>query len=267
MTFTDEKTGGQKDMSKPPPYRPALKNSLVPMHYQVEQDMRERITSGVWQAGQMLPAEMELCTLYGVSRTTLRQAISALVDEGLILRERGRGSFIRSSMVTAGPRGLTSFTGELAILGMKAGSRLLSRRVIGASAELARRLRVEEDTPLIVLKRVRYANEDPIGIQEAHLPLARFPELEQLDMTNISLYRYLEEHYRVVVAEAEEIFRAISITGEDARILQVPDGQSGFGVERLTFNGTNEPFEFVTSVLRGDRYQLQLFLRANKRLV
>lgn len=254
-------------MSEFPPYRPASKNSLVPLHYQVEQDMRERITSGIWQAGQMLPGEMELCTLYGVSRTTLRQAISALVDEGLIVRERGRGSFIRSSMVTAGARGLTSFTGELAMLGMKAGSRLLSRQVVGASAELAGRLRVEKDTPLIVLKRVRYANESPIGIQVAHLPLARFPELKQLDMTDISLYRYLEERYRVVVAEAEEIFRAISITGEDARILHVPDGQSGFGVERLTFDGTNEPFEFVTSVLRGDRYQIQLFLRANKRFV
>ncbi len=254
-------------MSESAPYRPASKNSLVPMHYQVEQDMRERITSGVWQAGQMLPGEMELCTLYGVSRTTLRQAISALVDEGLIVRERGRGSFIRSSMVTAGARGLTSFTGELATLGMKAGSRLLSRHVIGASAELAQRLRVEVGTPLIGLKRVRFANESPIGIQEAHLPLSRFPELEHLDMTDISLYSFLEERYRVVVAEAEEIFRAISITGEDARILHVPEGQSGFAVERLTFDGSNEPFEFVTSVLRGDRYQVQLFLRANKRLI
>ena len=254
-------------MSESAPYRPASKNSLVPMHYQVEQDMRERIMTGVWQAGQMLPGEMELCALYGVSRTTLRQAISVLVDEGLIVRERGRGSFIRSSMVTAGARGLTSFTGELATLGMKAGARLLSRQVIAATTELAQRLRVEVGTPLIVLKRVRYANESPIGIQVAHLPLARFPELEHVDLANASLYRYLEERYRVVVAEAEEIFRSISITGEDAHILHVPEGQSGFAVERLTFDGSSEPFEFVTSVLRGDRYQVQLFLRASRRPV
>ena len=71
----------------------------------------------------------------------------------------------------------------------------------------------------------------------------------------------------MVVAEAEEIFRSISIMGEDARLLHIPEGQSGFEVERLTFDGTSEPFEFVTSVLRGDRYQIQLFLRANKRFV
>src|SRR5947209_20083637 len=108
-------------------------------------------------------------------------------------------------MVTAGTRGLTSFTGELATMGMKAGARLLNRQVITASAELAQRLRVEVGTPLIVLKRVRYANDNPLGIQVAHLPLARFPELEHVDLTDISLYSYLEERYRVVVAEAEEI--------------------------------------------------------------
>lgn len=237
------------------------------MHYQVEQDMRERIITGVWQTGQMLPGEMELCALYGVSRTTLRQAISVLVDEGLIVRERGRGSFIRSSMVTAGARGLTSFTDEMATLGMKAGARLLSRYVVPASTELAQRLRIQVGTSLIVLKRVRYANEIPIGIQEAYLPLARFPELEHLDLADISLYNYLEERYRVVVAEAEEIFRSIVISGEDARILHVSEGQSGFAVQRLTFDGTGEPFEFVTSVLRGDRYRVQLFLRASRRPV
>jgi GntR family transcriptional regulator, N-acetylglucosamine utilization regulator len=254
-------------MSEPAPYRPASKNSLVPMHYQVQQDMRERITTGVWPAGQMLPGEMELCTLYGVSRTTMRQAISSLVDEGLIVRERGRGSFVRSSMVTAGTRGLTSFTGELATLGLKAGARLLSRQVIPATAELAQRLSVAVETPLIVLKRVRYANDSPIGIQVAHLPLTRFPDLEHVDLTDISLYSYLEERYHVIVAEAEEVFRTTLITGEDARILHVHDVQCGFAVERLTFDGSSEPFEFVTSILRGDRYQVQLFLRASKRPV
>lgn len=252
-------------MPEPAYYRPASKNSLVPMHYQVEQDMRERIAAGVWKAGQQVPGEMELCTLYGVSRTTLRQAISALVDEGLIVRERGRGSFIRDSIVTAGARGLTSFSDEMATLGMKAGARLLSMQVVQASADLAKRLRIKSGAQVIVLKRVRYANEMPIGIQVAHLPFARFPALDQADLNDISLYGYLEEHYGVVITEAEEVFRAIVITGEEARILNVNEGQSGFAVERLTFDGTNEPFEFVTSILRGDRYQVQLFLRANRR--
>lgn len=246
-------------------YHTASKLSPVPMHYQVEQDMRKLIETGVWQAGQQLPSEMELCTLYGVSRTTLRQAISVLVDEGLIVRERGRGSFVRASMVTAGARGLTSFSDEMAALGMKAGARLLSVQEMAAPAEIARRLRIEAGAPLVVVRRVRYANEMPLGIQVAHLPAARFPGLAQADLSNQSLYSYLEERYRVVAAEAEETFLAISIKGEDARLLEVHEGQSGFHVERLTFDGAQEPFEFVTSIMRGDHYRVQLFLRAVRR--
>jgi GntR family transcriptional regulator len=246
-------------------YHTASKRSPLPMHYQVEQDMRKRIETGIWQAGQQLPSEMELCALYGVSRTTLRQAISSLVDEGLIVRERGRGSFVRASVITAGARGLTSFSDEMAALGMKAGARLLSVQELAAPPDIARRLRIEAGAPLIVIKRVRYANEIPLGIQIAHLPSARFPGLGQADLTDVSLYRYLEDHYRVGAVEAEEIFRAILIKGEDARLLEVQEGQSGFHVERLTFDGAQEPFEFVTSVLRGDHYRVQLFLRATRR--
>src|SRR5260370_42676593 len=96
------------------------------MHYQVEQDMRERIETGAWKPGQQLPSEMELCALYKVSRTTMRQAISHLVDEGLIVRERGKGSFIRDSMITAGARGLTSFSDEMSALGKRAGGQVSS---------------------------------------------------------------------------------------------------------------------------------------------
>jgi GntR family transcriptional regulator len=246
-------------------YRTASKSSMVPMHYQVEQDMRERIEKGTWKSGQQLPSEMELCALYGVSRTTLRQAISVLVDEGLIVRERGRGSFVRDSIITAGARGLTSFSDEMAAIGKQAGAHVLSIQQIPASPEIAQRLRIEPKAPLVVIKRVRYANESPLGIQIAHLPGARFPGLEMIDLEGQSLYRYLEDHYGVVVAEAQETFSTISISGQDARLLNTSEGMCGFYVERLTFDGTNVPFEFVTSIMRGDRYRVQLFLRAPRR--
>lgn len=246
-------------------YRAASKNSPVPMHYQVERDMRERIESGVWQPGEMVPGEMELCALYGVSRTTLRQAISVLVDEGLIVRERGKGSFVRSSMITAGSRGLTSFSDEMAVIGMRAGARVLSIKQEAASAEMAKRLRLQAGDPLVVVRRVRFANDDTIGIQTAYLSASRFPGLEEADLTDQSLYKYLEEHYGVVVAEAEEIFSVRAITGQNAQLLSVSDNTCGFYVERLTFDGTKEPFEFVTSILRGDRYRVQLYLRAPRR--
>lgn len=247
------------------PIHAASKTSLLPLYYQVERDMRQRIESGAWQAGQQIPSEKELCALYDVSRITIRQAISALVDEGLIVRERGRGSFVRSPVITAGARGLTSFSDEMAALGMRAGARVLSIRREPAPPELAERLRIGPGDPVVVVHRLRYADESPIGLQTAYLPGARFPALEQASLAGRSLYAYLQEQYGVELAEAHETFSTTTITGEDARLLNVPEGACGFHVERLTYDQKQELFEFVTSTMRGDRYQVQLVLRANRR--
>lgn len=246
-------------------YRAASKGSPMPLYYQVEKDMRNRIENGTWKLGEQLPSEGDLCTLYGVSRTTIRQAISALVDEGLIVRERGRGSFVRGPVITAGARGLTSFSDEMAAIGMRASAHVLSIRKEPASIELAKRLSLIETAEVVVIYRLRYANGTPIGLQTAYLPAERFPGLEQADLAEQSLYKYLEDSYGTFVAEAEEIFSTTSITAKDANLLGTYEGACGFYVERLTFNQAKEPFEFVTSIMRGDRYRVQLVLRSSRR--
>src|SRR5258708_590827 len=135
-------------------YRAISKSSLIPMRYQIEQDMRERIESGIWKPGQQLPSEMELCALYKVSRTTMRQAISHLVDEGLIVRERGKGSFIRDSMITAGARGLTSFSDEMAALGKRADVQVLIIHRDPASAKIANPPPTKATHPLVMLQPI-----------------------------------------------------------------------------------------------------------------
>ena len=247
------------------PIHAASKASLLPLYYQVERDMRQRIESGVWQAGQQIPSEKELCALYDVSRITIRQAISALVDEGLIVRERGRGSFVRSPVITAGARGLTSFSDEMAVLGMRPGGRVVSLRREPAPPEIAAKLQLAAGDPIVIIRRLRYADEAPIGVQTAYLPSASFPGLEHADLAGQSLYKHLDEQYGVEPAEAHETFSVTAITGDDARLLNVPDGACGFHVERLTYDQKRELFEFVTSIMRGDRYQVQLVLRAGRR--
>src|SRR6185312_1203483 len=140
-------------MSGQTPIHAASKASLLPLYYQVERDMRHRIESGVWQAGQQIPSEKELCALYDVSRITIRQAISALVDEGLIVRERGRGSFVRSPVITAGGRGLTSFSDEMAVLGMRPGGRVVSLRREPAPPEIAAKLQLAAGDPIVIIRR------------------------------------------------------------------------------------------------------------------
>jgi GntR family transcriptional regulator len=241
--------------------RPVSRASPVPLYRQVERDLRGRIESGELQPGHRLPSEAELAQRYDASKITLRQALATLAAEGLIAREPGRGTFIRQPTITAGSRVLTSFTQEVAALGLSAGAEMLRLERIPADERSAEILRVDLGTPVVAVDRLRYGNGSRIGIQRARLVGALVPDLENVDLRDRSLYSFLESTYDIVPAEAEEVFRVASIEEEDAQLLGVPNGTCGFFVERVSYLG-DRPFEYVRSTLRGDRYQVRLGLRS-----
>jgi GntR family transcriptional regulator len=234
----------------------------LPLYHQVEVDMRARIESGDWREGEQIPTEAELCALYGASRVTIREAITRLVAGGLLVRQRGRGTFVREARITAGARGLTSFTEEMAQLGHEAGSQVLRVSVGPGPTAVVRRLQLPEGADVITIARLRLGDGTPVGIQTAHLPVERFPGLERLDLGGRSLYATLAEQYGIAPVEAEETFEVAPIRGEDARLLGVRSGSCGFRVERLTLDAQGA-FEFVTSIMRGDRYRIRIGLRAS----
>ena len=238
------------------------RNRYVPLHKQIEDDLRERIVAGYWSPGTLSTSEADMCALYDASRTTVRQALRALVDEGLIVRERGRGTFIRDPLVTAGARGLTSFTEEMGVSGRSSGAVVLEQTTVVVPTEVASRLHLAETDEVVKLRRLRYADDEPIGLQTAYLPSARFPGLDQLDV-QASLYRQLEATYGVAPTDAVELFSVIAMTEEQARMLGVRPHTPGFHVERVTYDGTTA-FEYVVSVLRGDKYKVKLMLHREK---
>jgi GntR family transcriptional regulator len=146
-------------------------------------------------------------------------------------------------------------------LGLRAGSRVLEVRLEPAPEEISRHLHLAPDASVVCIKRLRLGGDIPIGIQTAYLPAARFPGLESADLSDESLYRYLHDYYGVTPTEAEETFWVTSASREEAKLLHVQSGACCFRVERTTYDDLG-PFEFVTSIMRGDRYQIRLGLRA-----
>src|SRR5262249_40585510 len=144
--------------------------------------------SSEWRPGEQIPTESQLCEMYGTSRITIRQAVSILVSDGLIVREPGRGTFVREPSVTAGERGLTSFTQEMQALGLRAGATMLELLREPSPPEIAGHLEIEPGTPVVTVKRLRLGDGVPIGIQTAHLIASRFPGLEHADLVDASLY-------------------------------------------------------------------------------
>ncbi|MFF3671189.1 GntR family transcriptional regulator [Microtetraspora malaysiensis] len=236
-------------------------SSGLPLYLQVERALQQRIDDGEWLPGAQLPTEGELGKVYGVSRVTIRQALARLVDRGMLVREQGRGTFVRDTSLTAGTRGVTSFTAELAGLGHRSGSQILEQRVVSASAcDLPKEVGLGPADRLLLLRRLRTDSAKPVGVQTALLPLDRFPGLDELDLGGRSLYETLRETYGLVPREALETFTVGGVLAEDAPMLGVEPGAHAFYVERLTFDA-HGPFEYVRSVMRGDRYQVRLALR------
>nr|WMC99563.1 GntR family transcriptional regulator [Aminobacter aminovorans] len=235
------------------------RNRPEPLWHQAEQAMRTLISSGEWATGAQIPNEERLCDLLGVSRITVRHALRNLEDSGLLSREHGRGTFVRSPTVIAGVRGLTSFTQEMANLGLNLGTRLLDARIIAADAQVAGALEIEEGTPVLQLRRLRLGNDQPIGIQTAHLPAARVPGLLETAASVSSLYETLKASYGIVPQEAREIYRIGEVKPEDAELIQLKVGSSAFMVERIAFDRSG-PFEFTVSTMRGDRYEIRSVL-------
>lgn len=251
----------ERTADRPAPRYPLDTGSGVPLYLQVERSLQHRLEQGEWKYGEQVPTEGEMCRDYGVSRVTMRQALARLVDRGLLTRERGRGTFVRDTSLTAGGRGVTSFTTELAQLGMDAGGRVLSRRVVtAAEADVVDALQLEPRAPVVELVRLRTGAGKPMGIQTSALPLHRFPGLADLDLDNRSLYATLRERYGLVPTEAVETFTVSGVPADVASLLEVQPDAHAFHVERLTLDA-HGPFEYVRSIMRGDRYRVRLVLR------
>lgn len=237
------------------------RESPVPLYYQLKQILRSKVDNGEWNPGDQIPTEDELCERYQVSRITVKRAISALVGEGLLYRRQGKGTFVLAPKIEQGPVRLTSFSEQMRQRGLRPGGVLLKQQVVLATKKIAERLGVEVGTPAIQLERLRLADDQPMGIQTAHVPLSRCPELLEEDVGSRSLYKTLEK-YGVRPVSAIERYEAGLVERYEADLLHVPAGSPAFLVERIAYDANDVTIEYVKSIMRGDRYVVTIVLQS-----
>lgn len=227
-----------------------------PLWHQAEMALRELIERGEWTSGSQIPNEDRLGEMLGISRITLRHALRNLEEAGLLRREHGRGTFVRSATVVAGVRGLTSFTDEMKTLALTAGTKLIAAHLVPADEEMADALEIAQGDAVVQLRRLRLGNGMPIGIQTSHLPAVRVPGLFE-DAANIqSLYGWLKEHCGITPVKAKEVYRVGRVAEMDAELIQLAAGTPAFEVERIAYDSRG-PFEYALSTMRADRYEIR----------
>ena len=230
----------------------------MPLHAQLATALRSRIRSEQLPTGATLPGEFELAATLGVSRHTVRHAISALVTEGWLRRQRGA-----KTVVAFGPppesvieRRLTSFYAfawEVEARGSAHRSRLLSRSKLQADARMAHMLDVQLGSPLERIERLRTAEDEPLILEVAILPAPLTAGFDQSALETESIYDLLERQHGIVVVRARETLRPIVLDPRSAQLLGVPEGSAAFEVERVSWS-TQRPVEWQRSLIRGDRY-------------
>ncbi len=238
------------------------RTSHIHLYHQLKLILRNKVENGEWKPGDQIPTEEELCERYRVSRITVKQAVNGLVADGLLYRQQGRGTFVATPKIEQEPERLTSFSEQMQQRGLRPGGILLSREIIPASKKIAEQLKVQLAAPIIQIQRLRLADNEPMGIQTAHIPLSRCPQLLEEELGQHSLYKLFAK-YGIHPVSAMERYEAVLTDEDEAKLLNVAPKSPAFLVERVTYDEDGLPVEFVKSVMRGDRYIVTVALRTD----
>lgn len=228
----------------------------APLHSQLEVGLRTLIHSGQVPAGSALPGEHELASALGLSRHTIRHALGVLAAEGLLLRERGRGTRVLAGSGSVIERSLGSFYAfawEARERGVEHHSVVLELSNTEASLQLARRLALGADRRVRRIVRVRSAGGEPLVMETAYFPTALVEDVDYGALEHGSVYDELERTRGLRVTRASETIRPTVLARSIARLLEVPTGSPAFLVERTTWSG-ERPIEWQETLVRGDRF-------------
>jgi DNA-binding GntR family transcriptional regulator len=244
------------------------RDSPVPLYFQLSELLEQQIVRGRWQPGQRLPSEPEIASHYGLSRTTIRQALGRLEQRGLIERRKGQGTFVAKSQ----PRSwlLQSsggfFEEEVERMGRLVTSDVLRAVVRGpipiwaadalglAGAEGATLARVRSVDGLVAMYVV---NHLPSGLGEAVLPL---------DDSNESLYQRLKDRAGAEAAGGRRVLEAVRAEDQLADLLQVPPGAPLLFIESVSWDSNLQPFDCYQLWLRSDRMRIDISVAASPAL-
>lgn len=232
---------------------PVDRSNPLPLWAQVLADLNLRLGTGEFD--DRFPTDQELVETYGVSRQTVREAVRRLADDGILARERGRGTRVRAREFEHRPGTLEGLFHQVETQGAAQTSVVRVREQM-TDAEMAARLELPAHAPLVHIERLRLADGDPLALDHSWLPAQVARRLLQAPLTRAGLYDELARLCGVTIAGGSERVRPVVPTADERRALAVPAGVAAFAIERLVRSGEGSPVEWRRSLVRGDRYSL-----------
>jgi len=233
-------------------------NSPIPLYYQLKSFIENQISSGSWKPGEQIPSEAELCQEFQISRTTIRQAIGELVSQGKLKRTQGRGTFVTQYNIEKPLFFLIGFSQDMKLRGLKPSSRVLKFETIPPSAHITQFLRLKENEPAILVKRLRLADDQLMAIDNCYLPFNRYFAIMHENLENNSLYDLLAKKFDTVPVRSIRTIESVGCPPPEAELLDVKIGFPILYIVGTNFDQNDQPFEYAETFYRGDRFTFNI---------
>lgn len=230
-------------------------DSRMPLYYKIENDLKNKIFSGKYIQGDILPSEKELMNMYKVSRLTARAAVNRLATDRLVVKIQGKGTFVSSPQISYKMGSLYSNGEEILMKHYKIKTEVLILKKVIPDKPIKAYLEIPEKEKVIFLERIRYANDTPFALIKSYLPYHYVPNLELLNLTDKSLYQTIEDFYHLQLHEAEEMIEAIKADSRTANLLKVKPGTPLLLNNRLTRLIDGSVIEYEIVQYRSDIYK------------
>ena len=229
---------------------------MVPAYIRIHDAIKKEIDGGIWEIGQRLPSERDLADDYEVSRMTLRQAITLLVEEGILERRVGSGTYVASHRVQEKMRGTTSFTEIVRSQGKMPSSQLISYQRKPANETEIQQLQLKATDYVIRMERVRFADNVPLVFEVASIPEELIRSFNREDITEHFFQTLTDNGYEI--GKSQQTIYARNASERVANYLKIPRNHAILALTQLSYFTDGRPFEYVHSQYVGDRFEFYL---------
>ena len=236
-------------------------NTAIPLYAQLKEKIISDINNETLKYGDKIETEQEIMKKYNLSRITVRRAISELVAEGYLVKKQGKGTFViknkieRKIINTSDSLKIMSFTKELKENNIKASSKIIELKIVPGIEEFNQKLGLAKNSKLIFMKRVRYANDSPMTIEENYFSYDKFKGLLEEKIEG-SLYELLEKKYNVIpTRSSRQEIEIVKSDEEQSKLLNVPTFEPLFYFSGVTYDENDIPIHIAKRYIIGSKYK------------
>lgn len=231
--------------------------SVQPLYVQIKEIIKQRILDGDYEVHERLPSESEMIKVFGVSRITVRQALRDLHTDGLVFSVQGKGTFVSKPKAVQDIQRLQGFGEAMSPQGYETSARVIGVQEVKAPGEVSEALKLNRNSNVIELIRIRYLNREPVSLDNSFFPLEIGKCLLSRDLTQ-DVFPMLENEFGIGLGHADLKVEAMLANEMLAQHLNVDVGSSILRIQRLVFSQAGDPIDFEYLSYRGDAFQYQI---------